>query len=245
MDRHDHEKVLARIKKLLALAVDKSNPNESENAMLMAQKLMAEHNVEMADVEDIDVDHKPDVVQGYATYVSRNMPWWYRELARIISKNFRVKYLLGTRPQASKSKKAQERGEIPQDIIFVGLKEDVQIAVEVYRFAIDAIKYHADRYARKMYAKGAEMYGLRDSFTEGFLKGLEEKFKTQVTQNNWLMVLDLHPAVIDYLNQMNIKERVLKTNRNATANDLLHAMAYEAGREEGKKFQIAKNALKD
>lgn len=237
----NQEKVLARVKKLLALAVDKSNINESENALLMAQKLMAEHNISMSQVDAVDVDRKPEVVERYASYSSRNMPWWYLSLARIIADNFQVAYLVGVKPS-----KQRHKPGTPQQIIFVGLQEDVELAVEVYQFALDAIKYHADKYARWMYSKGHPMHGLRDAFTEGFLTGLKEKFEKQVAENNWLAVIEKHPAVVDYIdNKVKPKQSQFTAHKNATANELLRATAFAAGVEEGQQFEVRRNALKD
>ena len=45
----ERERLIERIKKLLALA-ESSNPNEAENAMLQAQRLMAEHGIRQNEV---------------------------------------------------------------------------------------------------------------------------------------------------------------------------------------------------
>lgn len=231
------EKVINRVKKLLALAVGGANANESESALLLAQRMMAENNIALEDVEGQAEAPKPKVVRHYAAYAKGNsaLVWYAVDLARVISKNFRVDYVIGTSPQKSKSKAAKEKGDIPQSIIFIGLSDDVMLAVEVYQFAFESIKHHADRYARKLYSKGHPMTGLRDAFTTGYLKGLREKFEEQVKANNWLAIISLHPAVIEYVNEMKTGSIVLTANKNQAAS-YLQGVAYEAGRQEGKRF---------
>ncbi|MNT22339.1 hypothetical protein D3C72_1577200 [compost metagenome] len=231
------EKVINRVKKLLALAVGGANANESESALLLAQRMMAENNIALEDVEGQAEAPKPRVVQHYATYAKGNsaLVWYAVDLARVIAKNFRVKHVVGVSPQKSKSKAAKEKGDIPQSIIFVGIADDVMLAVEVYQFALESVKHHADRYARKLYSKGHPMTGLRGAFTTGYLKGLREKFEEQVKTNNWLAIITLHPAVVEYFDEMSTGTISITANKNQAA-AYLNGAAFEAGRQEGKRF---------
>ena len=231
------EKVINRVKKLLALAVGGANANESESALLLAQRMMAENNIALEDVQGQAEAPRPEVVRHYATYSKGNsaLVWYAVDLARVIAKNFRVSYVIGTSPQKSKSKAAKEKGDIPQSVIFIGLSDDVMLAVEVYQFAFESVKHHADRYARKLYSQGHPMTGLRDAFTTGYLKGLREKFEEQVAANNWLAIITLHPVVVEYVDNMKTGSITISANKNQAA-AYLNGAAYEAGRQEGKRF---------
>ena len=61
------EQVIEKIKKLLALANDNCNDNEAQAALLMAQKLMAKHNVhvEVSDMEETVAYAQEECVHRY------------------------------------------------------------------------------------------------------------------------------------------------------------------------------------
>ncbi|BDE02465.1 DUF2786 domain-containing protein [Pasteurella multocida] len=63
-----NEKLLKKIKKLLALSKS-NNPHEAAKALEMAQKLMAEHNVNSIDVEISESDSKQKFSRKTGQYV--------------------------------------------------------------------------------------------------------------------------------------------------------------------------------
>lgn len=228
------EKVLNRVRKLLALASNNSSEHEAESALMMAQRLMAENDISIGQV-DVDADNRK-VTEVAASRSNRNMPWWHRELAGVIAKNFKVKYYTGV--HYSRNKKP-----VPNSIVFVGFVSDVELAVEVYAYAQRTGKHLADRYARRQYSRGHAMHGLRDSFTEGFLNGLEKLFEEQVAENNWLAVIDLHPTVIDYVDELGLGSSHLGGNVNIPKNAAARSEAFSAGEKEGKEFDFNRKQI--
>lgn len=100
----EKDKIINKIQKLLALASSK-NENEAQTAMLMAQKLMAIHNIEMSQVETVGVDN--NVIEEQADVKSHKTKW-KRWLANVIAINFRCETFL--------------RGYGTYNTIFVGRK---------------------------------------------------------------------------------------------------------------------------
>ena len=241
------DKVMNRVKKLLNLGDASKNNSEAEaqSALLMAQRMMAENGLTMADVDAAsDTPNKlPEIVQRYATVGSTKMPWWYRTLGSIIADNFRVKYLVGTSERKTKQK--SKAGVYPRSIIFIGFIEDVERAIEVYQFAMESVKYHADRYARRQYAAGIPMHGLRDAFTQGFLLGLDLKFKEQVATNNWLAIISLHPAVVEAADEATTGTYTFSMHINHTRDAQHQAHAKAAGEKEGRAFEMDREKLKE
>ena len=172
------EKLVSRIKKLLNVAEGKANENESQSAMLKAQKLMAEHNISLKDVADINLDTKK-VDDKPIMDAKGRLTWWEKEMGGTIALNFRCT------PYIKSSKVAKVRV-----MMFLGLEEDVAIAIEVYRFAVHAIKRLSKDYVFvKRGLKGAEATALKNDFMGGFIRGLDYAFKQQVEKNNWGLIL--------------------------------------------------------
>lgn len=83
-------KLVERIRKLMDLGdADRNNsPAEAAAAMKKAQRLMAEHDIEMAQVEDIDDErgHGWNFTRAEAASVGREMPPWKRTLLSVVNK---------------------------------------------------------------------------------------------------------------------------------------------------------------
>lgn len=74
-----------KIKKLLALSKS-PNEHEAQSALAKAQRLMAEHKISMAEVEDKEKRKAHEHSAGI-TYSTRRDPWILR-LSKVISKNY-------------------------------------------------------------------------------------------------------------------------------------------------------------
>ncbi|AMM81395.1 TPA: DUF2786 domain-containing protein [Pasteurella multocida] len=94
--KKDNEKLLKKIKKLLALSKS-SNPHEAAKALEIAQKLMAEHNVNSIDVEISESDSKQKFSRKTGEYV--------HALASLIERAFGVKAYFSNRSDTFGSNK--------------------------------------------------------------------------------------------------------------------------------------------
>lgn len=202
--------VLRKIKKALALSENNPSPEEAQTALLKAQEMMAKHNISMSDIQLGEEDKKE------AFHISVNKQnreqWWYGLLASIIADNFRVfPYYRG------------------KTLTFLGLKEDAELAKEVYNFAFESINKFAAEYVKKLSNNGFPTKGIRNDFISGFLKGLSEKFKKQVEENNWGLVLIKDAVVVQEFNKMDLKKEYKRSYAKSAGNkDAINA-GYEKG----------------
>ncbi|MEK4983641.1 DUF2786 domain-containing protein [Bacillus sp. FSL K6-6540] len=216
------ENVLRKIKKSLALAHNNPNPDEAHTAMLMAQRLMAKHNLTASDIPGDAPAKKVDKVK-----ICRNqVKWWERKLAQIIDENFRTNSFYSNGAY----------------IGFIGLETDVKIAEEVFRFASESISYHASAYLKNNPERRSRAYAIavKNDYITGYLSGLREKFRKQVESECLAVVLVKDALVVQATEEMNLKKGDLI--RRGTAND---SDALRQGYEDGLSFQQMSGTLKE
>lgn len=115
-----------KIKKLLALSKS-PNEHEAQSALAKAQRLMAEHKISMAEVEDKEKRKAHEHSAGI-TYSTRRDPWVLR-LSKVISKNY-----------CCESFSRREKGKQTYKLYFCGLNEDVEICMIAFKYATDCIQ---------------------------------------------------------------------------------------------------------
>ena len=190
------EKIIDRIRKLLALATS-SNENEAQSAMLMAQKLMAQHNIEMSQVEDAPVDH--EVVEEEADK-KRHRTKWKRKLADVVAHNFKCDIFF--------------RGNGSYATIFVGKKESIEICKSVYNAAVLFIDKEFSKYwneegkwlsgfdGTRIERALSDSIVMKDSYARGFIHRLQERFEEQnvkAEQEGWGLVLVKDADVVAHM----------------------------------------------
>lgn len=175
------EKAKKKIVKLLALAND-ANDEESMSALAKAQELMLQHNIDESDVFHYKQEQKSEAVINAVIYEGRPQKWLYR-LARIIAKNFRVRYYY----QSGK----------PIELHFVGIESDVQVAQITFEYARGSASYCARQFLQmpEIRRKYKRKWQLKQDYLEGYLKGLSETFRKQVLTNGYELALQV-PQVV-------------------------------------------------
>jgi len=217
------EKLLAKIHNLFKLAEGNTNENEAQNAMLKAQQIMAQNGIEQSEVHQI---LKPkEVISENASEFGR-LSWWEKNLGSIIARNFRCEIYIN---------KAKSGGSI----VFLGLKDDVQLAKMVYNFSVIAIQNDTVKFV-KQYKKYHVVYnvGIKNDYIMGWLKGLDSKYQEQVSKNGWGLVLVKDPLVQQELNK--IKLRKGQSSSVSHGND---RNVYDKGFEKGKSFNSPVGAI--
>ena len=152
------ESIIAKIQKMLNTTTENgATESEAETALLLAQKLMARHSLDVADIEanSNDKETQKEVVEGFGSE-NVKLPWWYKQLASIIADNFRCYTFIKSYYATSK-------------IAFLGLKVDVEIAKSVFKFATIQIEHYAKEYRR------ARRKELDKKLPDGFKKGSFEE----------------------------------------------------------------------
>lgn len=179
---NDIEKITDRVRKLLALAGNNSSQAEAEQAMLAAQKLLAAHGMEMADVERSQP--KSDIVSDFSKLHVR-LPWWHRALAKVICDNFKCSYL-------HHFERGRDGKLIGTNIKFFGHPGDIQICNTVYQYAVERTDTLVHSFVRQYRIQHPQYSsaGLKNTWLKGFISGLKDKFREQVEANGWgLMVV--------------------------------------------------------
>ncbi len=115
----DREKLIERIKKLLAVTEERgATEGEAIQAALMAQKLMAEY-----DIEEYELGNEEEPIKEAITKRGRR---WHELLACVIADNFRCKCYIRSRYDTATSKRRTAY------IAFYGYKHDAEAAKIVY-----------------------------------------------------------------------------------------------------------------
>lgn len=168
--------IIKKIQGLIAIANDEKNDEESQSAFMMAQRLMIKHSIAESDV--VEVKPNRDVNTQDVT-VYKQLHWWEQHLANIISENFRVKWYY-----SEKTLYGERR--VKRKIVFLGLKDDLELAKEMYILAYEVLVHYAKEAVKDFYVKDdyrrtrAMTTKVKDSYMRGFLSGMAERFKEQV-----------------------------------------------------------------
>ena len=202
------ENMIEKIKKMLNLS--NNNPSEEEglSAALMAQKLMAKYNIHE---DEVTLEEVKDEIKSMTAALKHNSDFhsWRKPLGTLVAKNFRVKcYLDGKK-----------------DVVFRGYKDDVKIAVEVFKYLYALGNRLGSKQYHEILAETGSGKGVYNSFVVGFLHGAEEAFDEQCTA---LMVVT----------PKEVEEEYEKFSANFTESKtkitLSKGSVYESGKIEGK-----------
>jgi hypothetical protein len=200
----DVEKIIDKIKKLLALANNNPSEEEAKAAMLKAQELMAQYdvNVESSDSEKIE----------YASVICEHK-WdmgFRKPLAVVLAKNFKCRMFLQN-----------------SNVVFVGHKQDALIAKQVFEYAYEYALKEGNKHYNQAYAMERRTKGVFNSYTAGFIKGLEQSFDKQCTA---LMIV-VPKDVNDRFEEMSAGWKVQTSRLHI---DRIYTSAYNAGMQDGK-----------
>lgn len=201
-------KVVERVRKLLALAGNNPSEKEAQAAMLKAQELMAQYDIDESKLKTgLDIEY----VTLAATHA--NNEGFRSTLAVIIAKNFKCKAFL--------------RGNI---IHFYGRKVDCEICVQVFNYAYKYCKNRGISLRNQYRNEGRYHKGVANSYFAGFMMGLKESFEVQSVA---LMVI-VPQDVLDTFDKT--YSNCTKTYKGGMQNTPMHNGLYNTGKEEGKNF---------
>lgn len=183
------EEQIEKVQKVLNLTSKNNNEHEVEAALLTAQKLMAKWHLTMADVADSNPDEAKEepIMRQHAHDISCARPW-VRILAGVVAKNFRcVTYINSSRGK--------------HWCVFVGYETDVTVACDVFRAAFTFAERVSSNHAQLANDRGMSCSGIKVSYCNGFVRGLEEAYREQVRADASLALMVIVPekakAVLD------------------------------------------------
>lgn len=236
---NNNEKIIKKVQGLLALSRDQKNDEESQSAFLLAQKLMIKHNLNDMDVEDYDVVREREKMNYVAVTAKKRLFWWERQLATIISQNFRVKnYLYGFNKY---------------EIRFFGYGSDLELAREMYILAYDAVLQRSKQYIDDWYEAHINDYAgyrkryitesIKTSYLNGFLSGLDARFEEQVAllkEEYALMVLVPEEVEREFEGMSGDW-----TSSSPSSPDTSSIEAFMAGKSEAEEIDFTKSTIGD
>lgn len=155
------EKMIEKIKKMMALAENNPSEEEALAAALQAHKLMAKYNIHEDEVALEEV--KEDITSIFTEQkYNSHLKAWRKQLGAVVAKAFRCKcYISG------------------HDVVFRGYREDAQIALEVYLMLYNV----GDSIAKKAKIAKKKSIGTQkgayNSVAVGFLHGVNDSFNEQ------------------------------------------------------------------
>lgn len=203
------ETVLRKIQKLLALADPSHNPSEEEAiaASMMAQKLLAKYNLDIAMVTG--EEKKEDIEQVIAD-VGTGKKWKYT-LASIVANSYCCKcYYKGS-----------------EMVVFYGYKSDVLIARRVFVYLFRVGNSLAAKYVKRLRERnGGPEYGVYNSFCRGFCDGVYSEL-----QKNCRALMLVTPQEVT--ESFNVFSANFKTKDHSI--DTTDWFAYREGEVEGRR----------
>lgn len=238
----DNEKIIRKVRGLLAIAQDERNDEESQSAFILAQKLMLQYGIQNSDIESQTIQQQTAAIQETKVTVYKRLFWWERHLAQIISKNFRVKYFLNSKMVGRQQKR---------QIVFYGLVSDLPLAKEIYLLAYEVLLFHSKTFVNRYYQQQEKSTrnryvteSLKTSYIRGFLSGLDERFNEQVAAlKEQYELLVLIPEVVEQAYEELSSHWGKPLALQAPNVNVLEA--YQDGYLAGKKIDFIRQTLKE
>lgn len=205
------ETLMKKVEKLLSLAGNNPSQEEAQAAMAKAQKLIAEHNLNMNELED-----EKNIVMLPATH--SNNEGYRTHLAMILAPNFRCRAIMS--------------GNI---VHFIGYKTDAEVCVKVFNYAYKISHNAGLRLERQHRKQGLSTKGVANSYWFGFCTGVKEVLDEQCRA---LMIVV--PADVDDELKAQASGSKYKGGMRNTGNDMeAYVSGKKAGREHMRSRQIS------
>lgn len=154
-----------KIAKLLALS---ASPYEAEAraALLKARKLMAEHKLELSDIEEKQAQ-VVKISTGLWFGPRRNV--WIGHLCRVIAANNCCRIYV----QRPKSKQNQE-------VMIAGFSDDAEICKEICNYAVDCVLSRCQAIKRSLKNNSLQLRNSQcNGYALGFIQGVEDAYAQQ------------------------------------------------------------------
>ncbi len=159
------DSVIEKIRKLLNLADGNKNVKEAENAILLAQKFLLQHNLTLADIKEKN-PQDPELIthERIVEEIHKNDKQWRGLLLHVVTQNFLCKSLV-----------------FPSGYYLIGPEGNTVVAKELYEWLVSALtdigkreyKGHKDRgglYSKKTWS---------NSFYLGAISSIRSKLDQQ------------------------------------------------------------------
>lgn len=150
------EALMKKVEKLLSLAGNNPSQEEAQAAMAKAQKLIAEHNLNMDELEG----EKETIAVVVCEHPNNN---GYRtKLAIILAPNFRCRPIM-----------------VGPQVAFIGHKTDAEVCKKVFEYAYKVARRGGQKEERRLRSETGSAKGVFNSFVSGFCVGIKEVLDEQ------------------------------------------------------------------
>lgn len=220
-DNQDNEKVLDKIKKLLAVANDAAaTEGERDNALRMAHKLLVKHNLDMQDLHKHGIKEER-IRETVETFRMK----WARGVAGSIAELFMCK-LYWQNINATKGRYS-----------FIGLESNATTAALMTEYVIQSILKEARKLYTHNLSSGARQFGYGAEFK--LSNRVAEMIKTTSKEvGTGLIVVELYDleekANEEFLKSQGTKIKILKDRET----DITDYKAFNAGSQYAEKIDL-------
>lgn len=209
----EQTKLVAKIKKLLALAGNNSSEAEAKAALVKAQELMAEAGIE------VSLDENEKIEYGFVVANTPMNKGFRTSLAVIIARNFRCQVIM--------------HGNL---VAFFGHKNDTIICKDAFEFAYRTAKANGDKEYGRCQKAGIETKNVFNSYVLGFLHGISVALDAQCKALMIVVPQDVKEQFVEQCNPKGEYKGGLKNNKHVDFNQ----EAYTKGQVDGKGFYTKK-----
>jgi hypothetical protein len=203
------EQIIGKVQKLLALADESKNNSEAEAvaASMMAQKLLAKYNIDIAQVTGAEKDE--EIEQIVADMGTGNK--WKYTLSEVVARSYCCKHFYyGS-----------------EAVVFYGYKSDALIARRVFMYLFGVGKRLAGAYVKRARENGEDTTGVYNSFCIGFVSGIN----AELSKNCKALALIVPPKVADSFSIYT--ESFKTTDHSVKFDDGIDSAAFYEGQIEG------------
>lgn len=229
-----NEKILDKIRNLLTLAEDGGNDDESQTALLIAQKLMLKYKISQNDLNE--GGRQEIIIKSLSVY--KRIYWWEKILVKIIAENFRVMFYI-------QSNRLPHQTSVQRKLVLMGYPEDVELAYEVFHLAAEAMRHFASLTIQTNKSDKLSTATLRKSYYQGFLDGLDSKFQAQreaLAKENekYALIVQTPQEVKDKFN-----EEIKGSLAFKRPELLIHNQAYNEGYDKGQTMDFETKKIEE
>lgn len=215
--------VIDKVKRLLALAKS-DNEHEAANAMAMAQRLIQQHRLSVAELEAEtgNATEQPQIHQETPVISGKRIPKWKIRLFLALARHNGCEHFHHGRRGADKH------------YVLVGRSSDVENVRFLFAYASSELTRIANIHC------GGQGRSYRDSWYHGAVSGVDAQLKRAseseraTATSRALMVLDGRRSEAEALMKKSFE---VKTSKVKTRSDM-NWRAYSAGKEVGNRMQI-------
>ena len=209
------DKLIARVKKLFALASNNPSEAEATSAALMAQRLMVEHDIEASEVEDTSTQVQKEITQE-ETEILLNSRRWRWNLAVVVAKAFRCE--------------TYQHGIDMRHVVFRfhGYAADAACAALTFNYLYRQGNRLATREERAFRAQHGWANGVYNSFVIGFIAGVRDELEAQSKE---LMIVESKEVKESYAEY--VRNGQFTTMRRTLSTASFHSGSYSNGRIAG------------